>query len=361
MSSIEYTLRERLKELTCMYEVTSIIVNSDFEKLELTLKSIAFCLKKALQHEHEAEVCISCSEITIVIGQPLRDYVHLKAPIKVFNESNGYIEVRYPSSRYTENDFLEEEIKLLSNVCLEIGNLIERKQIKEKEEQIRKKMEWNDRLNILGEITAGIAHELNTPLTSIIGFTELLDEQIKDELVQSDLSKIKENALFCREIVKKLMFFACEVPQQIKEILLNPVLENVLNLLSPAFKKKDVRASLIIQDANIGIKADEIQLTQVLFNIIMNALYYSPAKATIEVRASKGEKGIVILIADQGPGIDQTISDKIYEPFYTTNPVGDGSGLGLSVVHGIMSSHKGSISFYPNSPHGTVFELCFPN
>lgn len=360
MKTIEYTLRERLKELTCMYEVTSIIVNSDFEKLEMSLKSIAFCLKKAFQYEQEAGVHIICSETTVAIGEQPSNYIHIKAPIKVFNEPNGSIEVRYPSHKYTQEDFLGEEVKLLSNICLEIGNLIERKQIKEKEELIRKQMERNDRLTILGEITAGIAHELNTPLTSIIGFTELLDEQIKDELVQSDLSKIKENALFCREIVKKLMFFACEVPQQIQEILLNPVLQNVLNLLSPAFKKKDVCANLIMKDTSIGIKADEIQLTQVLFNIIMNALYYSPPKATVEIQASKGQIGIVILIKDQGSGIDEKLSDKIYEPFYTTKPVGDGSGLGLSVVHGIMSSHKGSISFYSNKPSGTVFELCFP-
>src|SRR5690606_114638 len=301
-----------------------------------------------------------CSETTIAIGEQPSDYVHIKVPIVVFNEPNGSIEVRYPANRYKEADFLEEEVKLLSNVCLEIGNLIERKQIKEKEELIRKQMERSDRLTILGEITAGIAHELNTPLTSIIGFTELLDEHIKDELVQSDLSKIKENALFCREIVKKLMFFACEVPQQIQEILLYPALQYVLNLLSPAFKKKDVSASLKMEDTLIGIKADEIQLTQVLFNIIMNALYYSPPKTTVDIRAGKGQKGIVILIEDQGPGIDEALSDKIYEPFYTTKPVGEGSGLGLSVVHGIMSSHKGSISFYPNIPNGTVFELCFP-
>jgi signal transduction histidine kinase len=343
-----------------MYEVTSIIVNSDFEKLELSLKSIAFCLKKAFQHESEASVHIICSEIEVAIGQQLSNYVQIKAPINVFNVPNGSIAVRYPSDKYTQHEFLEEESKLLSNICLEIGNLIERKQIKEKEELIRKQMERNDRLNILGEITAGIAHELNTPLTSIIGFTELLDEQIKDELVQSDLSRIKENALFCREIVKKLMFFACEVPQQIQEILLNPVLQNVLNLLSPAFKKKDVTANLKMKDSYIGIKADEIQLTQVLFNIIMNALYYSPPKTTVDILASKDQKGIVILIKDQGPGIHSNLSDKIYEPFFTTKPVGDGSGLGLSVVHGIMSSHKGSISFYPNKPYGTVFELCFP-
>lgn len=360
MKTIEYTLRERIKELTCMYEVTSIIVNSDFEKLEMSLKSIAFCLKKAFQYNLEAGVHIICSETAITIGEQPLNYVHIKAPIKVFNEPNGFIEVRYPADKYKEEDFLEEEVKLLSNICLEIGNLIERKQIKEKEELIRKQMERNDRLTILGEITAGIAHELNTPLTSIIGFTELLDEQIKDELVHSDLSKIKENALFCREIVKKLMFFACEVPQQIQEILLYPVLQNVLNLLSPTFKKKDVRANLKMEDTLIGIKADEIQLTQVLFNIIMNALYYSPPKATVGIQASKDQKGIVILIEDQGPGIDDALSDKIYEPFYTTKPVGEGSGLGMSVVHGIMSSHKGSISFYPNKPSGTVFELCFP-
>lgn len=360
MKTVEYTLRERLKELTCMYEVTTIIVNSDYEKLELSLRSIAYCLKKAFQYEPDARVKIICSQTEVVIGQQPVDSVHIKAAIKVFNEPYGTIQVSYPSDKYTQEDFLSEEIKLLSNICLEIGNLIERKQIKEKEELIRKQMERNDRLTILGEITAGIAHELNTPLTSIIGFTELLDEQIKDKLVQSDLSKIKENALFCREIVKKLMFFACEVPQQIKEILLHPVLENVLNLLSPAFKKKEVGVKLIVEDVSIGIKADEIQLTQVLFNIIMNALYYSPPKATVEIQAERAQRGIVISIKDQGLGIDKKLSEKIYEPFYTTKPVGEGSGLGLSVVHGIMSSHKGSISFYPNKPIGTVFELCFP-
>lgn len=360
MNTIEYTLRERLKELTCMYEVTSIIVNSDFEKLEMSLDSIAFCLKKALQHASEAYVKIVCSETTVEIGEKHKDSVHIKAPIKVFNEPYGSIEVCYPSKDFAVEEFLEEEVKLLSNICLEIGNLIERKQIKEKEELIRKQMERNDRLGILGEITAGIAHELNTPLTSIIGFTELLDEQTNDELVKSDLSKIKENALFCREIVKKLMFFACEVPQQIHQTLLYPILQNVLNLLSPAFKKKDVFSELEILDKDIGIRADEIQLTQVLFNIIMNALYYSPSKATVSVQAYKNQNGVVILIKDQGPGIMEKLSDKIYEPFYTTKPVGEGSGLGLSVVHGIMSSHKGSISFYPNRPEGTVFELCFP-
>ncbi len=343
-----------------MYEVTSIIVNSDFEKLEMSLESIAYCLKKAFQYPKDTYVHIACPDHLVSVGTYCDDTVFLRAPIKIFNEENGFISVNYPSNTYRSSDFLEEESKLLTNVCLEVGNLLERKQIKEKEARIRKQMEHSDRLTILGEITAGIAHELNTPLTNIIGFTELLDEEIKKGPVHNDLNKIKENALFCREIVKKLMFFACEIPQQIQETALFPVLENVLNLLGPTFKEKEVSFDLLCPDKSIGIKADEIQLTQVLFNVIMNALYYAPKRSTITVTVQSTHKDVEICIGDQGKGISPKISDKIFEPFFTTKPVGDGSGLGLSVVHGIMNSHKGSISFKKNKPTGTIFKLAFP-
>src|SRR5690606_245546 len=127
--------------------------------------------------------------------------------IKVFNKPIGSIQVGYSKLKYNENSFLNEEIQLLNNIALEIGNLFERKQIIESEALAKRQIERADRLGILGEITAGIAHELNTPLANILGYTELLKDQFKDNpSVLNDLDKIIHSAIFSREVVKKLMF-----------------------------------------------------------------------------------------------------------------------------------------------------------
>ncbi|EIJ37401.1 histidine kinase [Galbibacter orientalis DSM 19592] len=360
MNTTEDKLRERIKELTCLYEVTSIIVNCDYSQLELSLQAIAHCLKGAVQYETESYVKITTNNYVLEDGSFKESLCCIKSNIKVFNEVSGTILIGYPSDKFSEDDFLDEEKKLLENVCLEIGNLIERKQIRDNEAYIKKQMERTDRLNILGEITAGIAHELNTPLTNILGFTELLEDEIKDKKQLSDLGRIKESAIFSREIVKKLMFFACEVPQQMQKVTLKPIVDNVLNLLKPSFKNKNIQSIFDIESPDLQIRADEIQITQVLFNIIMNAIYASPEHSKVEISIKKLKGNIQVKIIDEGSGIASTIEDKVYEPFFTTKPTGDGSGLGLSVVHGIISSHKGTIKHSKNSPKGTIFTINFP-
>lgn len=360
MTNAEAKLKERIKELTCLYEVTSIIVNSDYDQLETSLESIVNCVKKALQFEKDAQVMLKTTDYEQTSNGYQPETVKLSSAIKVFNKIDGHIEITYPSGTYSKNDFLKEEQKLLHNVSLAIGNLLERKQIRDSELVVKRKMEHADRLHILGEITAGIAHELNTPLANILGFAELLKEHVSDPSTGRDLERIIDNAIFSREIVKKLMFFACEMPQQIKVVALNPIVENVLNLLKPALMEKKIKLISSFGGENIRLKADTVQLTQVFFNLVMNAIYSSPQFGTIAVAVSEKEKVIRIEFSDQGTGIDPKNMDKIFEPFFTTKPLGEGSGLGLSVVHGIITSHKGSISQHPNSPKGTVFVVDFP-
>jgi signal transduction histidine kinase len=221
-------------------------------------------------------------------------------------------------------------------------------------------MERTDRLHILGEITAGIAHELNTPLANILGFAELLTEKITDKEAVKDLEKIMDSAIFSREIVKKLMFFACEMPQEMKTVKLIPVVSNVLKLLEPSLRSKNINLIKSFSNDKIELRADTVQLTQVMFNLIMNAIYYSPEGASIDVSILENNNTISIKISDQGKGIDTEISDKVFEPFFTTKPIGEGSGLGLSVVHGIITSHKGKITHKSNIPKGTIFMVDFP-
>ena len=360
MISTEAKLKERIKELTCLYEVTSIIVNSDYGQLETSLEAIAYCLKKAWQFEDDTEVFLKSGDYTIETGGFEPEMVFLKSDIKVFNKSDGFVQVGYPKDKYRESDFLEEEKKLLENVALAVGSLMERKQVHDSEAAIKRQVERADRLYILGEITAGIAHELNTPLANILGFAELLEERITDPDARRDLDKIVDSAIFSREVVKKLMFFACEMPQQMKPVALVPVVKNVLKLLGPSLRTKNIKLAKTFGDESIELRADTVQLTQVLFNLIMNAVYFSPEGGSIGIDIHDKGKKIQVRISDEGPGIDPKNEDKVFEPFFTTKPLGDGSGLGLSVVHGIISSHKGLISHSANTPKGTIFTLDFP-
>ena len=360
MTPVEAALKERVKELTCLYEVTSIIVNSDYDELDTSLEAIAYCLKRGWQFVEDTEAHLIANGYEVQTEGYGPGRVCITSDIKIFNKVEGCITVGYPKDKYALEDFLEEEQDLIDNVSLAVGNLLERKQIRDNEIATRKKMERADRMFILGEITAGIAHELNTPLANILGFAELLKDNVKKEENIQDLQKIMDNAIFSREIVKKLMFFACEMPNEMDAVALIPAVEDVLNLLKPQFRDKNIKLTKSFNGEDLKLKADTVQLTQVLFNLIMNAVYYSPEGGIIDVAITEEGKNIRISIADEGSGINPEIGDKIFEPFFTTKPMGDGSGLGLSVVHGIIASHQGTISHAPNRPKGTVFTVDFP-
>ncbi|WP_461533563.1 sensor histidine kinase [Sinomicrobium sp.] len=360
METAEDKLRERIKELGCLYEVTSIIVNCDYDHPELSLEAIVRCLSKAWLYEQDARVFLQLEAYSYGSFPEADQWVSIRADIQVFNKREGFIEVAYPAEKYSVSDFLEEEKQLLSNVALEVGNLMERKKIRESELSIKRQMERADRLSIMGEITAGIAHELNTPLTNILGFSELLGDRMGNREEAEDLAKIRESAIFCREVVKKLMFFTCEVPQTRKVVPLKPVVQHVLQLLKPSFSDKNLHCQLRFGSDNTGVKADEIQMTQVLFNLIMNAVYYSPEGGKITVEVKEGRREITIAVTDQGPGIPEEVGDKVFDPFFTTKPTGEGTGLGLSVVHGIIVGHKGQIAYRKGRGGGAVFTVKFP-
>ncbi len=361
MLTAEQKLKERIKELTCLYEVTSLIVNCDYDDMETALLGIVQCLERAWQFDEETYVELSTPDYFIKTEEKGEAYVFLESAITVFNKPQGIIKVGYPSPKYQLKDFLEEEQLLLDNVCLKVGNLLERKEIKEKEEHIRRQVEQSDRLRILGEITAGIAHELNTPLANILGFTELLKEHISDDpQALKDLDKIITNTIFSREVVKKLMFFACEMPETREVINVVEVIEDAINMLRTTLRQNDVSCEFEHSEDLIELRIDKIQLTQVVFNLIVNAVYFAPPKSSILVSLATEKDNVILKIADQGPGIPEESIPHIFDPFFTTKPVGEGSGLGLSVVHGIVQSHRGSIEVTRNTPTGTIFTLQFP-
>lgn len=360
MSTSEQELKERIKELTCLYEVSSIIVNADLEHLDETFKAIALSIKKAFQYPEITEVSIQTPLAIVSTGNYKIHNTTTQSNIRVFNEPKGVI-IAYLKTGAPQKTFLHEELLLLDNIALKIGNLLEHVEIKNSELFMKRQMERADRLSILGEITAGIAHELNTPLANILGFAELLSEKLEnDPIAHKDVSKIITNAIFSREVVKKLMFFACEMPQEMKPINIVNIIEEAIKLLEPAFQKKELKYLLKIEEETLMLRADTVQVTQILFNLLMNAIYFSPKNGLVTLEASQNKKHIVLSIKDEGKGLTNEDLQKVFQPFYTTKPVGEGSGLGLSVVHGIVASHKGTITAKNNIKKGAIFEVHLP-
>ncbi|TYB80375.1 HAMP domain-containing histidine kinase [Bizionia saleffrena] len=349
-------LKERIKELTCLYEISSIISNTNYKEIDDTLQAIAICLKKGFQFPGRIEIEIDTLNLYVKTG-PLTSTNKIAVSIRIFNEANGQVSAFLIDS---DEEFLIEEKALLDNVAIKIGNILERIALKKNEEVLNSRIERADRLNILGELTAGIAHELNTPLANILGFAELLEEKMTDANAKADIQKIINNAIFSREVVKNLMFFACEIPQEMKKVNIVPIINNAINLLQPSFKKKNLRYIAKIEQEELLLRADSIQLTQIIFNLLINAIYFTPEKGLITIKASQTEKEMKIIIKDEGRGFTKDTIGKIFQPFFTTKPTGEGSGMGLSVVHGIVKSHKGTIVAKNNLKKGAVFIIKIP-
>lgn len=352
-------LIERVKELSCLYEISSLFQSQDHQDPQIILEKITHVLKKAWRHPNTAYVEINALKHHLKTDEIPVNTVHQSCDISLFKKRAGEIKVHYPIPQFQTSDFLEEEQKLLNKVAHEVSIFLEKIEQQKKEEWLQRSAQRNDRLAILGEITAGIAHELNTPLGNMLGFAEFIEEKTTDPSIKRDSKKIIDAAIFSREVVKKLMFFACEMPQNREHINIKPVVEQALSLLGQNFKKAEVSVKLIAKE-DIEAQIDSIQLTQVLFNLLINAIYASPPNSKITCSLTQDEKNIYITIADQGKGIPDKYAKKVFDPFFTTKPVGEGSGLGLSVVHGIIKSHKGSITFSKNKPKGTVFKISIP-
>ena len=353
------SLNERIKELNCLYDISSI-ASSSSSSLKEILQAIAERVSRAWLHSDEAVAQI------ILDGQKFSSYsiperfVFLQEPLSSQGVHRGSVRVLYPEPPFNNSDFLEEEKKLLSKIGQEIMGVVSRFDSEAKEEELKRSLEHSDRLSILGEITAGIAHELNTPLGNILGFSQLISENSKEDQAVKDAGKITRSAIYAREVVKKLMFFSCEMPQQKESLSVNELVDEALKLLKPKLKENSIELSFKPDKKEPQAFVDPIQVTQVIFNLMINAIHASRAGGKITVIITSNDTTFSLTISDEGIGIPSDLGEKIFEPFFTSKPVGKGSGLGLSVVHGIVKSHRGSIHYSSEQGEGTTFNIKLP-
>jgi len=285
------------------------------------------------------------------------------ADLVVDGQRRGSVEVVYSEEKpeLDEGPFLKEERSLINTVAHEIALIIERKQAERDKERLQEQLRHADRLATIGQLSAGVAHELNEPISSIMGFAQLIQKSPEmQEQIKKDIEKIIKASLHAREVVKKLMLFARQMPPQKTRVNLNQIIKEGLYFLESRCVKEGIKVIRQLADDLPDVTADPAQMTQVLVNIIVNAIQAMIDGGQLTIKTEVSDKFVLLIVEDTGMGMKEKELKQIFLPFFTTKDVGKGTGLGLAVVHGIVTSHGGSIHVDSKVDEGTRFTIQLP-
>lgn len=216
-----------------------------------------------------------------------------------------------------------------------------------------------EKLALMGEMTAGIAHELNNKLTPILGFIELLRMNTDDDENRSRIEVIHSAALGARKIVQSLLAFARKKRPRKKIANINTLVETALSLVKSSFPASEVKVVLNMESGIPPVHVDEAQIEQVLTNIFKNAYEAMGKNGTLTVQTRSEGDCVLVTVSDTGPGISEELRSRIFNPFFTTKERTKGTGLGLSICHGIVRNHGGEIELQ-DTVQGASFCLILP-
>ena len=295
----------------------------------------------------------------------------LCVPLKSRNRIIGVIEVINKRAA----DFVEDDLYWLTMVASSAAMAIENAQLYEQTQaqvimlekanldlkDAQEKLLQSAKLASIGQLAAGVAHEINNPLSVILGFSETIPLMAPlDPAVAKPLETIQREALRCRRIVQNLLDFASQSRLSLAPVNLNEVIDHTIPLLQYQISMQDIE---IIKEYATDLPllmVDRDQLQQVFVNLILNAVQAMPAGGQLTLRTGLRQGQIAIDIADTGMGIPEENLGHIFDPFFTTKGVGKGTGLGLSVSYGIVERHGGAILVDSQLGLGTTFTILLP-
>jgi two-component system NtrC family sensor kinase len=222
----------------------------------------------------------------------------------------------------------------------------------------------SEKMSAIGQLIAGIAHDLNNPLASVVGFADYLVEVPNvPPALREPLTVIQEEAERASNIVKNLLSFARKQEHQRRPTALKPLLDATFLLLRNNLMAHRVEASLEVEPDLPMPDIDPNQIQQVFVNLINNAaqaIASTGRPGTVVVRARRWLDGVAVDVADDGPGMSEALAAQVFEPFFTTKPEGEGTGLGLSISQGIVREHGGRIMLSTEEEKGSVFTVQLP-
>ncbi|CUS98235.1 two-component system sensor histidine kinase NtrB [Candidatus Chrysopegis kryptomonas] len=297
-----------------------------------------------------------------IIPQELREKGELEW---LFEETlrRGYIE-NYETERITKDGrriIVNLSRSLIKDESGEILGSIAIVKDVTKVKELEKQIQHSDKLALIGQIAAGIAHEIGTPLNVISGNAEyIMMEMGEDNPYKEELETIISQAERIANLIKQLLEFARPRKPNYKKVDVNKEIAHVVELLRHQFEKSNIKLNLKFSDDLPYIWADCSQIHQVFLNIIVNAIQAINENGLIEIETFARDGYVNIKFKDNGVGILPEHLDKIFEPFFTTKEAGKGTGLGLAVSKRITDEHRGKIEVESTPGKGTVFTVKFP-
>ncbi len=360
MGRIAAALRERVKEFECLYAVSRVL-QKPFTGLDGIAREVLRVLPQGFQYPEAAAARIAMGRSRWQ-GDGFREgALLLRAEIP--GSEPGSVEVSYPAELAVRDPepFLPEEHRLLEEVAAELASAAERLRSEAEKGRLEAQLRHSDRLATIGQLAAGVAHEMNEPLTTILGFAQLAAKaQGVPRAVAGDLSRIVEAALQAREVVQKLLTFGRSAPQKLETCGLNRAVSGVAAFLEPRCRRERIEIRCLLEEPGPEVRADPTQLNQVLLNLCVNAIQAMPTGGTLTVRTGRDGGWALLCVEDTGVGMEPSVLERIFIPFFTTKGVGSGTGLGLSMVHGIVTSHGGTVSVSSEPGKGARFEVRLP-
>ncbi|MBM3174368.1 MAG: PAS domain S-box protein [Chloroflexi bacterium] len=267
--------------------------------------------------------------------------------------------------------FVEATVSLLRSHGGEIigfrgvgRDITERKKAEEERKQLEQKAQISSRLASVGEMAAGVAHEINNPLTGVIGYAQLLmDREDVPFDIRKDLTAINEGSQRMAGIVKRLLAFSRQTKPERRYVDINELIESTLALRDYHLKVNNIKVTIKLAPDVPETVADPGQIQQVLLNLIVNAeteMKLAHGRGKLTITTEKSDNIIKISVKDDGPGIKPELMDRIFDPFFTTREVGQGTGLGLSLCYGIIAEHNGKIYAESKPGKGATFIVELP-
>ena len=355
-------LQERVKELTCLLRMAEIAGKPGISIDDILQQTVALLIPAWQYPEVASARIVLDGQVHAAAG--FRESLNSqRADVAVQGINRGFVEVVYMQARpeLDEGPFLREERNLIDAVAQQVGSIVERRHAETDRADLQNQLRHADRLATIGFLAAGVAHELNEPLGNILGFAQLARKcPGLPESANRDLEKIETASLHAREIIKKLLVFARQMPPEKTLVDINQVVHEGLFFLEARCAKSGIEVEYALDASLPLVPADPAQVNQVVVNLVVNALQAMPEGGRLRVQTVNGKDHVCLSVEDSGAGMSPNVLQQVFVPFFTTKDVGQGTGLGLPVVHGIVTSHEGTIYVQSEVGRGTRVEIRLP-
>ena len=290
------------------------------------------------------------SDYHAMIRERIHQLMERGATVPVVDERVVTLDGRIIDAEVTAARFADEEGPA---ILVMLRDISDRKRL---QEQLRK----TERIAELGTLASGMAHEIGTPMNVILGRAEYLMDRVKDEPVKRGLQTIVVQVERITRVMNQLLAFARRKAPDRGPLALKAIIENSVEMFQERLARSQVRVEVTVEDPCPNVLADSDQMSQVMINLIMNAVHAMPEGGTLRIGLAQEKDMVKLTVADTGHGIPQEALKKIFEPFFTTKEFGKGTGLGLTVVKGIIEEHQGSIAVESAPGGGTTFTILLP-